>query len=181
MYGMVNHGIETFVTETFGAEEWDAICCDAGLPATGFEEMLTYPDDVTYSLVAAICRRHGMAAAEALRTFGDYWVDYSRQTTVGKLMRFGGDGLIERLESLDEMHDRIKLAMPHLRPPRFEFEFGENGVHRLHYASEREGLEPMVMGLVEGLGRETGQTVEITQDPEPAFEGVRASFTIRLI
>lgn len=180
MYGLVNHGVQTFIVENFGEEDWRDICAKAGLSDDNFEGMLTYPDDVTYKLVGVISEKYDMTAAEVLRAFGDYWVDYSASSTIGQLLRFGGKGLADRLDTLNEMHERIKMSMPHLKPPSFEFEEGENGEHKLHYASDREGLEHMVVGLVEGLGRESGQTVEISQDPEPAFEGFRASFTIRV-
>ncbi|MEL6102595.1 MAG: heme NO-binding domain-containing protein, partial [Pseudomonadota bacterium] len=91
-----------------------------------------------------------------------------------------GKGLSERLATLNDLHDRIKMSMPHLQPPSFEFEEGEGNEHKLHYASERKGLESMVIGLVEGLGRETGESVEITQDPEPMYDDFRATFTVSI-
>ncbi len=180
MYGLVNHGVQTFIVENFGEGDWREICAEAGLAEEHFEGMLTYPDEVTYKLVGIISKRYDMEPAAVLRTFGDYWVDYSASTSVGQLLRFGGQSLTDRLETLNEMHERIKMSMPHLKPPSFEFEEGENGEHKLYYASDRDGLEPMVIGLVEGLGRETGQTVEISQDPAPAEEGFRATFTVRI-
>lgn len=180
MYGLVNQGIHAFIVEHFGHEDWEDICRETGLEFQEFESMLTYPDDVTYRLIDCISKKYKMSAAEVLKTFGDYWVDFSSSSKLGQLMRFGGTSLVERLETLNEMHARIKTTMPHLKPPEFEFEVGENGTHKLHYASDREGLEPMVIGLVEGLGRETGESLKITQDPKPAYAEYRASFTITL-
>ncbi len=178
MYGMVNQGVQSFITENFGEDDWKDICTKAGLKDENFEGMLTYPDDVTYNLVGVICKKYDMAAEDVLKTFGDYWVDYSGKTRIGQLLRFGGQDVIERLENLNDMHERIKMSMPHLKPPGFEFEQGEGNVHKLHYASDREGLEPMVIGLVQGLGRECDQNLTITQDPEPQHEEFRATFTI---
>ena len=84
-----------------------------------FEGMLTYPDDVTYKLVGVISEKYDMTAAEVLKAFGDYWVDYSASSTIGQLLRFGGKDLADRLDSLNEMHERIKMSMPHLKPPSF--------------------------------------------------------------
>ena len=180
MYGMVNQAVQELIVEKFGAEDWKAICESAGIPDEGFEGMLSYPDDVTYKLVGVISQKYDMPAEDVLKIFGDHFVDFAGNTEFGSLLRFAGQNLIERLNSLDEMHSRIKLSLPHLRPPSFEFEEGEDGVHKLHYGSEREGLEPMVIGLVKGLARHTGEEVEIAQDPEPADEVFRASFTIRI-
>ncbi len=181
MYGLVNQGVQTFITKNFGAADWDDVCARAGLSERAFEGMLTYPDDITYKLVGAISEKYDLPPAEVLHQFGDFWVDFSRSTEIGMLLRFGGETVEDRLDSLNEMHSRIKMSMPHLSPPSFEFEGGSNGIHKLHYASDRDGLEHMVIGLVEGLGRELGQPLSITQDAEPAYEGLRASFTITLI
>lgn len=181
MYGMINQGVQNFVVEHFGQEDWIDVCARAGVSETQFEGMLTYPDEVTYKLVGAICEKYDMDQKAALETFGCYWVGYSKTTTVGKLLRFGGQELADRLDSLNEMHSRIKISMPHLKPPHFEFEEHEDGSSQLHYSSDREGLEPMVVGLVQGLAKEAGVEVEITQLPEPAYHGVRASFSLRML
>lgn len=181
MYGMVNQGVQTFVTDNFGHEDWLDVCARAGVADTEFEGMLTYPDDITYRLVGAICEKYGLSAADALETFGSYWVGFAKTTTVGKLMQFGGQDLADRLAGLNEMHSRVKISMPHLQPPHFEFEECDDGTFRLHYSSQREGLEHMVIGLVKGLAEESGDQIEITQDPAPAYEGVRASFTLKFV
>ena len=180
MYGLVNQGVQTFISNAHGAADWQDICARAGLSDTDFEGMLVYPDDITYKIVGAVSEKYDLPATEVLRLFGDFWVDFSHKTPIGTLLRFGGETLLERLDTLNEMHERIKMSMPHLSPPVFEFEDMGDGTYKLHYASDREGLEHMVIGLVEGLGRETGQSVTIRQDPEPAYDGFRASFTLEL-
>jgi len=181
MYGMVNQGVQSFITKNFGQADWLDICDRAGVSDTQFEGMLTYPDEVTYKLVGAICEKYDMSAEDALENFGAYWIDFSRTTSVGKLIRFGGQELADLLDSLNDMHSRIKRSMPHLQPPHFELEEHEDGTYHLHYSSDREGLEHMVIGLVKGLAKESSVEIEISQDPEPAYDGVRASFSVRLV
>ncbi len=162
MYGLVNNGIRTFIAERYGEEMWHAICRDAGLDDPNFESMLSYEDKVTHDLVGAICRHLDLTAAEVLEVFGEFWVGFAHETAIGQVMQFQGDTFLERLAGLDEMHDQVRLAMPHLVPPSFEFEEGADGVHRLHYHSHREGLQPMVIGLLKGLSEQTGVGVEVT-------------------
>lgn len=100
MYGMVNQGVQSFITKNFGQADWLDICDRAGVSDTQFEGMLTYPDEVTYKLVGAICEKYDMSAEDALENFGAYWIDFSRTTSVGKLIRFGGQELADLLDSL---------------------------------------------------------------------------------
>ena len=46
-----------------------------------------------------------------------------------------------------------------------------DGELRLHYMSEREGLAPMVIGLLEGLGAHFDQDVEAEQIEQRADHG----------
>lgn len=181
MYGLVNQGVHRFVIENFGEADWLELTEKAGVEETSFEGMLTYPDAITYQLVGAICEKYDIAAADALEKFGSYWVGFSRATAVGKLMRFGGQSLVDQLDSLNEMHARIKSNMPHLKPPHFELEELGEDHFVLHYATEREGLEAMVIGLVKGLADEAGAAISITQLPAPSYEGLSASFDLRIL
>ena len=161
MYGMVNQGIAQYVTENLGEPVWLEIVAKAGLDSGEFETMLAYDDDVTYKLVFAASDILGMDTNEILESFGEFWVDFAANTAIGRLLDFGGDTLFELLDNLNEMHERIQLSLPHLRPPSFEFEMCEGNVHRLHYYSERDGLQPMVIGLVTGLARKTGENIRV--------------------
>ena len=67
----------------------------------------------------------------------------------------------EDLDNLDAMHARIGGTMPELVPPSFSREEQEDGSSLLHYYSKREGLAPMVVGLVKGLAKRFGTEVEI--------------------
>lgn len=181
MYGMVNQGIRAFIVENFSEETWNDLCVKAGLKEREFESMLTYPDKITYDLVGAISDTFKMKPQDVLSKFGNYWVNYSSSSQIGQVLRFGGSSLIERLSTLDEMHQRVQMSMPHLKPPSFEFELGPDNVHKLHYASERENLEFMVIGLVHGLAKECGETIEITQDDHSAYDEFRATFTLTIL
>ncbi len=161
MYGMVNHGIEQLVTEAYGPEVWRDVCAAAGTSDASFEPMLSYDDAVTYRLVGAIAERVGIAPEEVLESFGRYWIGYTQHTAIGRLLKFGGDSFLDCLASLDEMHGRIRLAMPDLRPPLFEIESTAEDRYRLHYRSPREGLAPMAIGLLYGLAADFGTRIAV--------------------
>ena len=100
--------------------------------------------------------------------FGEYWVGFSKATAVGKLIDQGSETLIDRIKGLDEMHERIQLTMPHLNPPSFDFEEMPDGNHRLHYISNRDGLAPMVIGLLQGMAKECGVGIAVELASKPS-------------
>ena len=161
MYGLVNNGIRTFVVDAHGLETWEEICRKAGVDEAEFDNLTAYDDAHTYALVGAVSETLGVPAEQVLEKFGCYWVGFARSTAVGQLIDQGGESLIERIRGLDEMHERVERLMPHLEPPSFDFTEGEDGRHRLHYHSKREGLAPMVVGLLQGMARESGCGLEI--------------------
>lgn len=168
MYGMVNDGIRRFVVENHGEEAWKEICHSAGVKDDSFDTLSTVPDSVTYDLVGAICERFDIESDVALKAFGEYWPDFARQTAWGKLLEFSGDGFISCLESLDEMHDRIAVTMPHLQPPSFELEEVSETTFNLHYRSHRPGLTPMVIGLLHGLAKQFDVEIQVEHiSPNP--------------
>lgn len=161
MYGMVNQGIRAYIVENAGEDVWQDIVAEAGLDTSEFETMLAYDDSITYKLVGATSQVLGIAANRVLEAFGEYWIDFSASTAIGKLIAFNGETFVEQLDGLNEMHAKIKVSMPHLNPPSFEVEEQLDGAFRIHYRSDRDGLQPMVIGLLKGLAQASGETVTI--------------------
>ncbi|MEO1662176.1 MAG: heme NO-binding domain-containing protein [Pseudomonadota bacterium] len=166
MYGMVNEGIRTFIEDNFGAEAWRSICDDAEIEMTQFDRLGSYDDSVTYSLVGAVAKHTKLTPEKVLNVFGEYWVDYAGQSGLGNLLKLSGNSFVERVKNLDDMHERILMTMPNLKPPSFELEEVEKDTFDLYYYSDRPGLGAMVIGLLHGLADQTGDkiTVEHTQE-----------------
>lgn len=181
MYGLVNHGIQCFVTRHHGAETWREVCAAAGLKEARFEAGLSYDDAITHRLVAAISDRLGSDAGAVLELFGAYWPSYARTTAIGRLFDFGGSTFVEFLDSLDEMHDRMTMSLPDLRPPSFEVELREERRFILHYRSERDGLAPMVVGMLHGLARDYGETIRVAHVVARGPEAGHDQFEIEVL
>ena len=64
-----------------------------------------------------------------------------------------GSNLPETLNNLENMHTRVALAFPDLRPPPFWCTDVDDHSLILQYLSERGGLTPMIPGAVRSLGR----------------------------
>ncbi|WP_157268632.1 heme NO-binding domain-containing protein [Azohydromonas aeria] len=177
MYGLVNRAIEQLVVSTGGEAAWQRVCQRAGIGAEGFVAMCPYDDGVTYRLVGAVSQELGQSAEQVLEAFGNYWVLYTAEEGYGELMHACGDDLRQFLDNLNELHGRIETIFPGLRPPHFEVHDVAPGEYRVHYVSGREGLAPMVVGLLKGLARRFGQSVAIEQ--LPTGQGLAGCFQVR--
>ncbi len=163
MYGLVNRAIEQMVVSLAGEDAWQRVCERAGTGHDGFVAMCPYHDDVTYGLVGAVSEEMAMPPHEVLQAFGEYWILYTADEGYGELMQAGGRNLREFLANLNDMHGRVETVFPEMRLPQFRVEDEAEGTYLLHYTSSRQGLAPMVLGLVHGLARRFGQTVQVRQ------------------
>ncbi len=152
MYGLVNRAIEEMAIQVAGQEIWEAIKLKAGVEETTFLSMQAYPDKITYDLVEAASEILEVPADDLLRQFGKHWILFTAQEGYGSLLEASGSDLREFIENLDTMHSRIATTMPELNPPSFECEENAPDLLTIRYFSDREGLAPMVVGLLEGLG-----------------------------
>lgn len=161
MYGLINKAIEGLVRSRFGDGTWHRIRERVGLPDEPFLSMDQYDDRVTYDLVAAASAELGAPPEAILEQFGLYWIRYTADAGYGELMRSAGRTLPEFLANLDQMHTRVQLSFPHLRPPSFTVRDETPSSLTLHYYSERPGLAPLVIGLLKGLGERFGLRLEV--------------------
>ena len=163
MYGLVNKAVEDFVCSGFGEDTWEAIKLKAGVEIDAFVSMDSYPDDVTYKLVAAASEVLALPSDDILKAFGEYWVLYTAREGYGELLKMSGKTLKEFLHHLDDLHAHVGLSFPDLAPPSFRCtENGEDSL-LLHYYSSRAGLAPMVIGLFNGLSVMFKTEVDVTQ------------------
>lgn len=153
MYGIVNKAIQDLVIKEFGAPAWEKVKYRSGISVDFFISNQPYDDAITYSLAQAVSDETGLTLSEVLIAFGEFWVLNTGKEKYGSLMEAGGSSLREFLINLPNFHSRIMLIYPNLQPPEFRIShINENSV-RVHYFSERVGLQDFVRGLLQGLGK----------------------------
>ena len=152
MYGLVNMAIQQLITKEHGEDVWKRIADQAQSPHV-FVSMETYPDSVTYSLVTAASELLSVEPEELLRLLGDFWITYTGRAGYGTVFNMWGEDLRTFLRNLNPMHNRIRTMMPQLNPPEITAVDEADGRVRLIYRTHREGLAPMMIGLLEGLAR----------------------------
>ncbi len=169
MYGLVNKGIRQMVTETFGPETWTQIRETAGVEDV-FASMEPYPDDVTLQLVGAASQVLELEPPKVLHAFGKWWIGFAAKE-YGTLFTMTGDCFENFTANLNTIHTRVAYMLPKLNPPAFKITDKNEDGFTLHYYSKREGLFPMVHGMIEGIGEWFGAQVTV-EHARGAAEGL---------
>jgi hypothetical protein len=164
MYGLINAALKQFVMDNHGADLWERIASVAAPGVEQFDKMSPYPDEMTYRILGRASELSGIDGDALLSDFGDFWVSYTNDQGYGPMFEVAGDSLREFLLSLDVLHARVGRSFPKLRPPSFRFDPIDASTMRMHYLSSREGLCPMVFGLIRGLGRRFATDVTVSED-----------------
>ena len=163
MYGIVNRAIEELIIEKFGSEKWEEIKDKAGFKSEGFMTLKPYPDEITFQLVTAASDILNIPANTLLEAFGEYWILYTAERGYGEMLNLAGDTFPSFLKNLNMLHGRVSNLMPELAPPQFECINEQENSIDLIYRSHRNGMIPMLLGLIKGLGQRFGKEVVIQE------------------
>jgi hypothetical protein len=171
MYGLINQGLKDMVCLDSGQDAWRRICQEAGISHNDFDLMQPYDDSLTAKLVSAIADDLKIADSDVLTRFGKHWIEFTTHQGYGAVMDLFGKDLRTCLGNLNRMHSHMGVVMPNLKPPRFTvIDKGPNAIE-VQYSSTRNGLTPMVHGLLLGLAEKFKEKVEIRLLPrEPKAE-----------
>jgi hypothetical protein len=143
--------------------------------------MLIYDDDITDRVIDALTRVLGRERADVLEDFGTFVVSESRLQSVRKLLRFGGDNYVEFLQSLEDVHDRAKIALPDLDVPNFELQTHSDTQFTLHYEFDKLGFGAVFLGLLRGMADDYGALILIEHLPMREAALDKDSFEISLL
>ena len=181
MYGLVNKAVEDLVVSNHGGEVWDRIRTEAGATDAAFISMDPYPDELTFRLVGAASEVLETPVPDLLHAFGRYWMLYTAREGYADLLDASGSSFFEFVANLDGLHTRLSLAFPELRPPSFVCQQLDERTARLEYFSERAGLQPMVVGLLQGLGERFGLVIEVELVEARGETGDCDVFEVRIV
>jgi guanylate cyclase soluble subunit beta len=180
MYGLINNSLKSMILEKFGEEQWQGVLKASGVPVDSFLTMRSYDDSVTYALAGAASEVLGAPLDACLEMFGEYWVLETATKSYGMLLNAAGQDMMEFLENMNNLHDRITSTFLDYVPPEFYVEEkGDN--HLVHYVSKRDGLTPFVVGLLKGLAVRFDSEIDIlSQTDVDVDQGTHTIFEIKL-
>ncbi|MEL6964277.1 MAG: heme NO-binding domain-containing protein [Pseudomonadota bacterium] len=181
MYGMVNNAFRQYVIDREGEHAWNAVIAKAGLETLEFGAMKAYDDQVTLSIVGTMVAESGRNIDELLRDVGKSWVGFAKTTPFANLLAMAGQEFETLVSNLNDMHAKIKLSLPDIRPPSFDCRLCEDGLLEITYQSEREGLFPFVEGIFEGLAEHFGQRLSIVEFDQLSPSSARWTLSVAMM
>ncbi len=159
MHGLLNRSIQCFVRDTYGSDTWRNVAELAGLGAPGFEAMLRYDDGLTYAVTDAAVGLLGQERGDFLQNLGAYLVSHENVAAVRRLLRFGGENFEEFLHSLEELPDRVRMAVPDLEFPRLVLRDCGHGRFLLRCLWDHQDFGHVVIGVLRGMADDYGALV----------------------
>ena len=160
MHGLINRSLECFLRDTYGNDVWREVANDAGLEFEAFESMLEYDDALTNAVLNAATDCLSKPRDTLLEDLGTYLVSNPKVESLRRLLRFGGGNFIEFLHSLDDLHDRAKLAVPELELPKLLLlGYRDPGGFKLLCRGPHRGFGRVMMGLLRAMADDYGALV----------------------
>lgn len=159
MHGLINRSIENFLRETYGDPFWSRLMQDLDTGFERFEAMLQYDDALTQRVVDAAAGELGKQREELLEDFGTYLVTDPKAERVRRLLRFGGVDYEDFLHSLDDLPDRVRLAVPDMDMPELQLEDLGSGMFSLSVRSQQSGFGHVLLGVLRALADDYGSLV----------------------
>lgn len=156
MHGLINWSLQNFITETYGAPDWENIAQAAQLDSAGFEALMTYDDAITFAVIDAASARLGKPREALLLDLGTFLCSHPKSEAVRRLLRFGGETFADFLYSLDDLADRVHLALPELEMPDIELWLNAPGNVTLHCRSDYPGFGHVMVGVLQAMADDYG-------------------------
>ncbi|ETN68594.1 heme NO binding associated [Necator americanus] len=156
MIGWTHVCISTLIIRRYGIEIWQQILKKAGFTeCTEFEVQCYYDDSETMRIFRTAAGILGLSVDDMWEVYGEFLITYACETGWEKMLACMANNLQEFLDNLNSMHyfiDQIAFKSE-MRGPTFQCESVGEGSLRLHYFSHRQGLFPIVKGLVRRTAR----------------------------
>ena len=72
MYGLIHAALRDLILEDHGAETWNQVVLQSGVPSNSFLTMRSYSDETTMALVDAASQVLMLPTNDCLQVFGHY-------------------------------------------------------------------------------------------------------------
>lgn len=159
MHGLINRSFESFLKTTYGSSIWNEVADRTGVSRQGFEALRLYEDALSAQLLQHATDVLERPSDAVLEDFGIYLVSHPTTEALRRLLRFGGASFAEFLQTLDELPDRARLAVPDLDLPNLDLRDTAQGCYTLTCAWRFEGAGHVIAGALRTMADDYGALV----------------------
>lgn len=156
MHGLVNRSIQQYVSHTYGRPVWEQITSHAGLDFSDFEGMLRYSRAYTPDLLDSAQEVLARPRGDIMEDIGAFLVCHPGFEAVRRLLRFGGVDFVDFLHSLDDLDDRVRLAVSDLILPKVELQVCSDGHFSLICDASIKGYGHVMVGILRAMADDYG-------------------------
>ncbi|MEM9795365.1 MAG: heme NO-binding domain-containing protein [Pseudomonadota bacterium] len=156
MHGMICKALEGFLVANHGPEVWDRVRREAGLPFTRFEPMRAYEPEMMVRLMESACRIVDRRTLPLLEDIGHWICTNPELDPVRRLFRFAGASYEDFILSLDDVHDRARMALPDLIVPRMRLVEHGNGRFDVTTYWPQPGASAVLTGVLRAMADDYG-------------------------
>ncbi len=161
MYGLINKALKQFTEEKYGEETWNQVMQSLEIFDDTFPKFEYFSDDITYQIVGKLSEETGTSAEQLLQDIGKFWLKFIAIKEYENILRLGGNNFRQFIARLNRVHAGVQEKFPELQPPQFFLTDVEENSFVLHYHSQRDGLLPLVIGILKGLAEKFNVDVKM--------------------
>ncbi|MCI5064850.1 heme NO-binding domain-containing protein [bacterium] len=159
MYGMINRVIQDYFMRELDEDGWNEIRSRVPGAESEFVTFEQYPDEMSVALIVAGADVSQRELGAVLEGVGEYFIEYAAAAGYESFLTALGTDVPKILSGLDNMHTRLGMSFTQIQAPSFWCTDVEDGSLTLHYRSERDGLEPLVVGILRGVGKRISKKI----------------------
>lgn len=172
MHGLICKALEEFVRDQHGADTWERICRRANLPLTRFEALRSYDDTMMEGVFVVAFDELGRSTNIVLEDIGHWLCTHPPLERVRRLIRFSGNSFVDLVYSLDEIHDRARIALPGLGLPKVRVtEHGANDF-RIRCSWHVSGGSSVFTGILRAMADDYGALALIDIGERTQVDGI---------
>lgn len=168
MHGLIHRAIQTYVTETYGADAWVNIARASRTGVANYESMLVYPDEMADQVLDVASDYLGREQATLLEDMGTFFITDPRRQGLRRLLRFGGSSYRDFLYTIDDLMDWGKLAVKGLVLPQLNLQAVGPEHFLIFVRGSTKGMSHVLVGMLRAMADDYGALVMIELEEQAA-------------
>lgn len=156
MHGIICKAVETFLSVQYGGDVFRSAAEAAGCEVRHFETVERYDDAMMTRLITEAADTLRTEPSALLEDMGTWICTHPPLEPVRRLFRFSGTTFQEMLFSLDEVHERARMALPDLEVPIYSLIEMEDGQYRVASTWVTPGAGSVLIGILRAMADDYG-------------------------